>query len=274
MPSILGNSWPFNNWRRINIVHVLYCIQPQRRTSRRPPEAARSSSRLRENKATCPPNCPGIISDITNDRETCVPCQIHIPSHRHEPTESDPPPKCVFEDASADLFSHSNHHYIVYADRYQGGPPLNSGTTAHQPKMWFRSDRGLQFAGSDLTKFLERWGVNATLSTAHYPQRSRRGGGHVKAMKSIHQQDNQQRPSRRWTDFTSIAGMEKDTTERWPIARPGHSIHTLLLAHHRTFTIGETGMVGLMLQFSLPDLKKNCWIKYKLTWLKFTPVSG
>ena len=49
----------------------------------------------------------------------------------------------------------------------------------------FRSDGAPQFASREFRQFLKRWGVNAVLSTPHYPQSNWLAEAAVKAMKKL-----------------------------------------------------------------------------------------
>jgi hypothetical protein len=53
---------------------------------------------------------PGINNDIQSDCESYIPCQRAAASLPQEPMKSDPPPSRIFEEVSADLFSHGGHH--------------------------------------------------------------------------------------------------------------------------------------------------------------------
>lgn len=66
---------------------------------------------------------PGINNDIQSDCESCIPCQRAAASLPQEPMISDPQPCRIFEEVSADLFSHGVHHFLAYTDR------LSSWTT-------------------------------------------------------------------------------------------------------------------------------------------------
>ena len=115
--------------------------------------------------------------------------------------ETDPLPTRVFQDVSADLFSHGGHYFLAYADRLSGWTTVemwNKDPTAREVAkavagnfvdlgvpVRFRSDGGPQFTGSEFTQFLRRWGVTGVLSTPHYPQSSGHAEAAVKAMKSL-----------------------------------------------------------------------------------------
>ncbi|KAK8400946.1 hypothetical protein O3P69_002611 [Scylla paramamosain] len=63
---------------------------------------------------------PAINSDIAICVKKCKACQEMVPSQQKESLFSDPPPSRLFEDVSADLFSHSGKDYLIYADSLSG----------------------------------------------------------------------------------------------------------------------------------------------------------
>ena len=65
---------------------------------------------------------PGIMNVITNVHRRCDPCQSNLPSTQREPMISEPLPSRIFEDVSADIFSYSGNHYLVYVARLSGWP--------------------------------------------------------------------------------------------------------------------------------------------------------
>ena len=152
---------------------------------------------------------PGINNDITNTVASCDKCQKHLPSQQQEPTPSgpEPTPSRVFEDVSADYFLCSGRDFLVYTDRLSGWPVIyafNRGnTTAHSliracrrcfvdlgVPVQFRCDGGPQFSSRYFRMFLNRWGVELSQSSPHYPQSSGHAESAVKSMKSLfrHQQ--------------------------------------------------------------------------------------
>ena len=144
---------------------------------------------------------PGINADISNTVGACAACQERLPSHPPEPMMSDPMPSRVFEDVSADLFSHAGKHFLVYADRLSGWPVIDSWTRDPSSReviriiarnfvnlgvpVRIRSDGGPQFDSKEYKDFLERWGVKQGLSTPHYAQSNGHAEAAVKAMKAL-----------------------------------------------------------------------------------------
>jgi transposase InsO family protein len=145
---------------------------------------------------------PGINSDIKSTVEACEPCQLHLPSQQQETMLSaDAEPTRPFEDTSADLFSHGNHKYLVFVDRYSGYPIVHSWRSDPSTQqvvdalivdfshfgvpLRLRTDGGPQFASAAFQKFLEEWNVAAGYSTPHYPQSNGHAEAAVKAMKAL-----------------------------------------------------------------------------------------
>ena len=166
----------------------------------------------------------------------------------------DPPPTRVFQDFSADLFSHGGHYFLAYADRLSGWTTVemwNKDPTAREVAkavagnfvdlgvpVRFRSDGGPQFTGSEFTQFLRRWGVTGVLSTPHYRQSNGHAEAAVKAMKSLVKKTVN---GGRLDDEKFLhALLEWRNTPRNDGMSPaqilfGHSLRTLIPAHHRSF---------------------------------------
>ena len=146
---------------------------------------------------------PGMPNDIVLLVEGCQPCHQARPSLPKEPMILEPPPHCIFEDVSADLFQHGNLHGLVYIDRLSGWPAVHRWHRDPTAKdiiaaiaenfvdlgvpNRFRSDGGPQFAAGAFQQFLHRWGVApadrlhlhlicfiSTLPPGHRPCRSSR----------------------------------------------------------------------------------------------------
>ena len=145
---------------------------------------------------------PGINNDISTTVASCDKCQELLPSQQREPLKSEPLPTRVFEDVSADFFSYAGRDYLVYVDRLSGWPVTfhfaKGNTTSRHTinacrrafvalgvPVRFRSDGAPQFASREFRQFLKRWGVNAVLSTPHYPQSNGLAEAAVKVMKKL-----------------------------------------------------------------------------------------
>ena len=79
---------------------------------------------------------PGISNDIATTVASCNKCREHRPSQQREPLRSEPLPKRVFEDASADFFHYAGRYFLVYVDRLSGWPvvfhfPKGTTTSRH-----------------------------------------------------------------------------------------------------------------------------------------------
>ena len=152
------------------------------------------------------------------------------------------------------MFSHGNHHYLVYADRLSGWTTINvwaKDPTAKEVAkavaknfvdlgvpVRFRSDGGPQFSGGEFTKFLDRWGVDAVLSTPHYPQSNGHAEAAIKAMKAL---TIKSVPNGRLDDESfQQALLEWRNTPRSDGLSPaqrifGHPLRSLVPAHHRSY---------------------------------------
>eukprot|EP00117_Sycon_ciliatum_P038875 scpid16023/ scgid28814/ Transposon Ty3-G Gag-Pol polyprotein; Gag3-Pol3; Transposon Ty3-1 TYA-TYB polyprotein; Capsid protein; p24; Spacer peptide p3; Nucleocapsid protein p11; Ty3 protease; p16; Spacer peptide J; Reverse transcriptase/ribonuclease H; p55; Integrase p61; Integrase p58 len=125
---------------------------------------------------------PGMTVDIERTVRSCSKCQQHLPSQPKEPLQRGPMPSRVFEEVSADLFSHAGNHYLVYADRLSNWPCiavwyrrdptsrdviqiLRGNFVAFGVPTEFRSDGGPQFASKEFADFMTRWGVQHVLSS-------------------------------------------------------------------------------------------------------------
>ena len=102
----------------------------------------------------------------------------------------------------SDSDSDSDSDYLVYVDSMSGWPVTfhfaKGNTTSRHTinacrrafvalgvPVRFRSDAAPQFASRDFRQFLKRWGVNAVVSTPHYPQSNGLAEAAVKAMKKL-----------------------------------------------------------------------------------------
>ena len=141
-------------------------------------------------------------NDIAMTVVSCNKCQEHRPSQKHEPLRSEPLPKSVFKDVSADFFHYAGRDFLVYVDRLSGWPVVfhfQKGTTTSRHIIYayrrafvelripvrFRSDGGPQFASRQFNQFLKRWGVSGAPSSPHYHQSNGQAEAAVKAMKKL-----------------------------------------------------------------------------------------
>ena len=198
---------------------------------------------------------PGLTSDITNIVRACESCQKALPSAAQEPLEIEPEPTRVFEDVSADLFTHGNNNYLIYADRLSGLPTVTawmgktptSGDIIGAFKKSFvdlgipvrlRSDGGPQFASAETASFCKKWGVTQALSTPHYSQSNGHAEAAVKAMKAlIIKTDCDGKIN---NDAFSEGVLEWRNTPRAHGLSPaqilfGHPIRSIIPAHHSSF---------------------------------------
>ena len=107
-----------------------------------------------------------ISNDIATTVASCNKCQEHRPSQQREPLRSEPLPKRVFEDVSADFFHYAGRDVLVYVDRLSWWPVVfrfPKGTTTSRHTIYacrrafvelgvpvrFRSDGGGQFASRE-----------------------------------------------------------------------------------------------------------------------------
>ena len=145
---------------------------------------------------------PGMDAEVKRIVEACEACQQLRPSQVREPLMTEPLPSRVFEDVSADLFSHGGRQFLVYADRLSGWPivfafPRGDTRTTQVigavrkafvdfgVPVRLRSDGGPQFSSHDFRSFLRRWGVRLEQSTPHYPQSNGHAEAAVKAVKML-----------------------------------------------------------------------------------------
>jgi hypothetical protein len=169
--------------------------------------------------------------------------------------KSDPPPSRIFEEVSADLFSHGGHHFLAYADRLSGWTTVTvwrKDPTSHNliktiarefvhlgVPIKLRSDGGTQFDSREFRSFLQRWGVSFVPSTPHNPQSNGLAESAVKSMKKL---------VIRTVPYGDLdhevflqAMVEWRNTPRHHGASPaeivfGHPIRSLVPAHHHSFS--------------------------------------
>ena len=144
---------------------------------------------------------PGMESDIRKKRYNCHRCNEIAPSQPKEPIELSPSPDYPFQRICADYFEIGRHAYLSIVDRYTGWIIVyhfpeharSEGLINACRKVFesygvaeeISSDGGPQFIATRFKKFLEDWGVEHRLSSAHYPQSNGRGEIGVKVAKRI-----------------------------------------------------------------------------------------
>lgn len=167
----------------------------------------------------------------------------------------EPEPTRVFEDVSADLFTHGHNNYLIYADRLSGWPtvtawmgktPTSADIIGALKKSFvdlgipvrLRSDGGPQFASAETSSFCKKWGVTQALSTPHYSQSNGHAEAAVKAMKAlIIKTDCDGKIN---SDAFSQGVLEWRNTPRAHGLSPaqilfGHPMRSIIPAHHSSF---------------------------------------
>ena len=130
---------------------------------------------------------PGINNDIETTVAACQKCSLFKPSQTKETYKmNDETPEWVFQDVAADFFQFAGKNFLVYVDRLSGWPIITafkSHTGSKELIRTFRShfsdvgvpqrirtDNGTQFTSFAVKKFMEKFGVEHTFSSPHYPQ--------------------------------------------------------------------------------------------------------
>ena len=139
--------------------------------------------------------------DLQHHRSLCIDCEAHAPSLPPESMVLTPPPEYPFQAVAADMFLLEGHTYMVYADRLTGwlevahfpGDATSSKVITHLRRFFMRwgvpeqlsTDGGTNLASSEVAEFLDKWGVAARVSSAHYPQSNGRAEAAVKVAKRV-----------------------------------------------------------------------------------------
>ena len=144
---------------------------------------------------------PNIDQQIEMSTKLCTPCQDNLNSHQKEPMTSRPVPTRAFQEVHADFCEFRGNQFLVVVDGYSGYPALyhfGSHASAHNlvnemrrffcetavPERIF-TDGGPQFTSSTFQSFLQRWDVQHTASSPHYPASNGRAEAAVKNIKKI-----------------------------------------------------------------------------------------
>ena len=150
-------------------------------------------------RANCTVYWPGMNASIRNFRECCIACRTVAPSLPQEPLMPSPQPEWPFQAICMDFLETLNHSYLACADRYSGWlivykitpdtRALKSACRAifstYGAPEELSSDGGTMFTSHDFQAFLQDWGVEHRLSSAHYPQSNGRAELAVKTAKRI-----------------------------------------------------------------------------------------
>ncbi|KAK3889447.1 hypothetical protein Pcinc_006555 [Petrolisthes cinctipes] len=118
-----------------------------------------------------------------------------------EPLTLTPPPKYPFQHTAADLFQLDGQMYLAYADRLTGWLEIAhfpGGATSSKllsvMRQYFQrwgapesisTDGGTNLTSEEMSNFLERWGVERRVSSAHFPQSNGRAEAAVKSAKRL-----------------------------------------------------------------------------------------
>ena len=144
---------------------------------------------------------PGMNSAINEVRKNCKACSTISPSQPRQPLQPIPYSQYPFQDICIDECEIQGHHYLVVVDRFtnwllifhyknhvQGKQVIESLKTLFEtygvPERIY-SDGGLCLVSSNVTEFLDRWGVQHITSSAEYPQANGRAELGVKTAKRL-----------------------------------------------------------------------------------------
>ena len=144
---------------------------------------------------------PGMEGDLQHHRSQCSDCETHAPSLPPESLVLTPPPEYPFQAVAVDMFQLEGHMYMAYADRLTGwlevahfpGDATSGRVIAHLRRFFMRwgapeqlsTDGGTNLSSSEVAEFLNKWGVAARVSSAHYPQSNGRAEAAVKVAKRV-----------------------------------------------------------------------------------------
>ena len=121
---------------------------------------------------------PGITSDVSSYKKSCITCRENGPSQQRGPPVEAHTPSLPFEAIVADYFKLSGHNYLVIGDRLSGWTEImkilesSSTSGARGLKAALRqvfarfgvpeeiaSDGGPEFVAQETKNFLNSWGV-------------------------------------------------------------------------------------------------------------------
>ena len=128
---------------------------------------------------------PGINASIAQTRNNCKFCDSISPSQPRQPLKPLPPSNYPFEFVCADAFEMQGHKYLVVVDKFSSWPivfyfknemrakhlveSLRQVFETYGAPMRLYSDGGLVFVAQETQMFLNKWGVEHVVSSAHYP---------------------------------------------------------------------------------------------------------
>ena len=200
---------------------------------------------------------PHITNDIDNVVRSCEQCRLHASSQAKEPLRAteDRRPTLPFESTSADLFSCQGWEYLAYVDRKTGWPCVAKvGCTATSADViralrnWFAdigvprvltTDGGPQFSSRRFAEFCDRWQVQHSTSSPHFPQSNGHAEAAVKALKRLIMKtttggaldvDSFQRGLLEWRNTPRANGQSPAQ------ALYGRRLSSFMFAHHRSFS--------------------------------------
>ena len=143
---------------------------------------------------------PGVTNDLTQVRNSCLTCTKNAPSQSPMPPVQPPNPEYPFQFINADYFNISGHTYLVVVDRYSNWPVVRRCKTETAQELitslreyfctygapqQLASNGGANFTASATKQFLDNWGVDHQVSSAHHPHSNLRAETAVKTVKRI-----------------------------------------------------------------------------------------
>lgn len=141
---------------------------------------------------------PGMHRQIQQIRDHCHRCDEIAPSQCKETLMRGPNPEYPFQQAVADLCQIAGKTFFIYADRYSGWTEIhnsehtNTMAICNILRRYFSTfgvpeelstDGGPPFSSYEFKMFLQRWGIQHRISSAHYAQSNGRAESAVKCMK-------------------------------------------------------------------------------------------
>ena len=143
---------------------------------------------------------PGQSKDLEQIRLTCITCTKNSPSQQPMPPVDPASPDYPFQLVSADYFTVEGHNYLVVVDCYSNWPIVMKckNETAQELVTALReyfctygvpqqiaSDGGTNFMAHTTKQFLDNWGVEHRVSSAHHPHSKLRTEAAVKTVKRL-----------------------------------------------------------------------------------------
>ena len=144
---------------------------------------------------------PGMEREVLIHVESCPTCREAAPSKGREPIEMTEPPQYPFQKTVSDLFEVDGNHYLVYVDRLTAFAELGHFPTSTSSRHIINTireffhrwgvaeeislDGGPNLQSSEISQWLEKWGVKVRKSSAYYPQSNGRAEAGVKSLKRL-----------------------------------------------------------------------------------------